>query len=210
MRLSSLDKLNQLAKTFVDQDDKKLGRGEVDALAAFYGGLAPAEQAKIEPRLAELYQTSRFDRGQKAILLDRLTRAGVSAEKLEGVVGTGADAFAALGKVAQLHKLQELEGGAGFSKDITAGAIPPGARVKVEAGIERFQTDYEKKAHGEPPEFGDRTYHAIYLEEGANGRGKELVGFAVQLGIYHDDHDVDQMLFFNGKGQLLGNDYRGE
>ena len=59
-------------------------------------------------------------------------------------------------------------------------------------------------------DFHGENYTTVYLAEGENGRGKELVGYMVELGIYTGDHDVDQMLYFNRKGQYLGNEYHGE
>lgn len=208
--LRSIDKLDAMVKTFVDRDDKKLGQGEVEALAAFYGGLPKASQAKVRDRLVEVYRDSSYTKGTKARFLEALTAQGLPIDKLEGVVENNATGFLKMSKEAQFERMKGLasDWGDGFSKDITKRAVPAGARTAITAELEKFETKYLRDSPA--AELGEPSFRAVYLEEGRDGRGKELVGYAVLQPIYAEDHDVDQTHFFNVKGQHLGHEYSGE
>jgi hypothetical protein len=90
--------------------------------------------------------------------------------------------------------------------------LPRGVAAALAGGIADFEASYkaERAGDGVDYDFHGEAYTAVYLEAGANGKGKDLVGYMVELGIYTGDHDVDQMLYFNRKGQFLGNEYHGE
>ncbi|MCK6549510.1 hypothetical protein L6R52_26965 [Myxococcota bacterium] len=208
--LRSIDKLDAMVKTFVDRDDKKLGQGEVEALAAFYGGLPKASQAKIADRLAEVYRDSSYTKGTKERFLAALTAQGLPIDKLEGVADDTATGFLKMSREAQLERIKGLASdyGDGFSKDVTKRAVPAGARTAITAALEKVATDYLRRSPD--AELGEPSFRAVYLAEGRDGRGKELVGYAVLQPIYADDHDVDQTHFFNVKGQHLGHEYSGE
>lgn len=214
MALPSLQKLNALHSTFVDQDNGRLSRGEVDAIAGFYKGLPARSQDSIRDRMIEIYRESTFSRGQKDFFRNLLQGAGFSTEELEGISAKGAEGFAKLPKAEQFDRLVQLGGdwGDGFSVKIASKDIAPGARSAIAKNIAAFEKDYRAERAGDGIDYmfeGER-YQAVYLEEGAHGKGKELVGYMAELGIYTGDHDVDQMLYFNRKGEALGSRYHGE
>lgn len=214
MGMSSLDKLNAMHAAFVDRDNGRLSRGEVDALAGFYDGLAPRSQATIRDRMIEIYRESSFSRGQKSFFRNMLEDVGFTTEQLEGIEGHGAEAFAKLPRDEQLERLKRLGGywGDGHSPQIEARDIPRGARTQIAKGIAAFEKDYRAERAGDGIDylFHSERYQAVYLEQGEDGRGKGLVGYMAELGIYTGNHDVDQMLYFDRRGQLLGSQYHGE
>lgn len=214
MALSSLNKLNRMYEVFADQDNGKLSRGEVDALAGFYKGLAPRSQASVRDRMVEIYRDSAFTQGQKAFFRNSLEQVGFTTEQLEGIVGHGPEAFARLPADEQFERLQQLGGdwGDGHTEALRARDLPRGAATQIAKGLAAFERDYkaERRGDGVDYDFHNTNYSAIYLEEGPDGKGKGLVGYQVEQGIYTGDHDIDEMLYFNRKGQLVGNEYHGE
>lgn len=214
MAISSLTKLNRMHEVFADQDNGKLSRGEVDALAGFYQGLAPRSKATVRSRMVEIYQNSTFTKGQKAFFRNNLENVGFSTEELEGIQGHGPEAFARLPLDEQFERLQKLGGdwGDGHTTEIRDGELPRGAGTQIAKGIVAYEKDYraENRGDGIDYDFHGEIHSAVYLEEGENGRGKGLVGYMVELGIYTGDHDVDEMLYFNRKGQHVGSEYHGE
>lgn len=214
MAISSLKKLNRMYEVFADQDNGKLSRGEVDALAGFYKGLAPRSKATVRDRMVEIYRDSTFTKGQKEFFRNNLEVIGFSTEELEGIKGVGAEAFAKLPLDEQFERLQQLGGdwGDGYTTDIPDRGIPRGASAQIAKGIAAFEKDYKAERRGDDIDydFHGEMRSAVYLEEGDNGKGKGLVGYMVELGIYTGDHDVDEMLYFNRKGQHIGSEYHGE
>ncbi|MCA9555980.1 MAG: hypothetical protein KC933_38500 [Myxococcales bacterium] len=214
MAMSSLTKLNRMHQVLTQEDDKKLSRGEVDALAGFYQGLASRSQATVKPRMIEIYRDSSYAKGQKEFFRNALEKVGFTTEELEGIQGNGAEAFAKLPLDEQFERLQRIGGdwGDGFSVATRKADLPRGAGAAIARGIADFEREYRagRADDGIDYDFHGENYTTVYLAEGENGRGKELVGYMVELGIYTGDHDVDQMLYFNRKGQYLGNEYHGE
>ncbi|MEW5852007.1 MAG: hypothetical protein AB2A00_24680 [Myxococcota bacterium] len=213
-RMNALTKLNRMYELFTTGDDKKLNPGETEALAGFFRGLTEAGKAKVKERVIEIYQEASYAPGQRDKFMRDLSQAGISVQELEGNTGeTGAD-LARMTKAAQLDRLQTLDsgdsgGGEGFSKDVRKSDVARDAQAAIASKLEQFKKGVQREHHDEA-EFGDLSWRAIYREEGANGRGKELMGYAVEVPIYADEHDVDETLYFNVKGQFAGNVYSGE
>jgi hypothetical protein len=89
MAMSSLTKLDRMYQLLTAGDDNKLSRGEVDALAGFYKGLAPRSQATVKARMVEIYRDSTYSAGQKSFFRNALEDVGFTTEELEGIKGNG-------------------------------------------------------------------------------------------------------------------------
>lgn len=79
---ASSDKLAGLHRLFT-ADDGRLGRGEVDALAAFYAGCSRSDQQALREELLDLYHGSRYEDGQRSFFRSCLLRAGLSRWELD-------------------------------------------------------------------------------------------------------------------------------
>lgn len=210
--ISSANKLEGMYALFTEQDDKKLGRGEVDALAGWYGGLHTNSKRAVKARMLEIYNQSDYQRGQKEWFREGLLRAGLTMAEIEGVDPNTPDGFAMMSKEAQFDRLLELRGfwGDGTERDIAWNQINAGARPKIRRAIEDFKDDFERDHHGpDGVYFHDERATAIYLGESDSGRAQGLVGYSVELGI-DTGHEADRTLFFNRAGEHLGTQYTGE
>jgi hypothetical protein len=212
--LNAVNKLNRLVDLFTKGDNAKLDRAETDAIAGYYSGLPEAGKAKVKDRLIEVYQTSTFARGQKSHFMDLLVRSGISIEELEGVKGDTGAGILRMSKAAQLETVSRFyvgEGGGeeGFSKDVRPSDVARDASAKIKTALSKHEKDMLRD-HGDETSVTPQTWQAIYREEDSRGRGKELLGYAVEVGVYTGDHDVDEVLFFNIKGEHLGTEYIGE
>lgn len=203
--ISSAAKLEGLMQLFVGNDNGKLDQGEIEALTGFFGGLKPASQAKIRPALADIYATSKFSAGQKAKLFAALKQLGFTTKELEGVSDDNATSFVKLSKQAQLTKLLDIEqGNVGACKDVVAADAATDARSKIATDQKQVQAEFVRQ-HSDA-EFSDPTWQALY----AKGDKTELLGYALLVPIYADEHDVDRMYFYNLRGVRVGEEYRGE
>lgn len=213
-RLNTVDKLNRMYEIFTTNDDKKLNPGETEALAGFFRGLPEAGRAKIRERMVEIYRGSKFDAGTRERFMKELVSAGLTLKDLEGQSGDTGASVLKMSKAAQLERLRALDcgetgGSEGYSKEIRAADVARDARATITTDLKARQKDIQREHHGQA-ELADPAWRAIYREEGAAGRGKELVGYAVELPVYADDHDVDQTFYFNVKGACVGQEYSGE
>lgn len=214
---SSLQKLDAMMKIFVDEGDGKLGRGEVDAIAGFVNGISSRSlgAAGVRDRIIDIYRSSTFATGQKAWLLQGLERAGIPATELEGVDPNTAEGFAKMSKTAQADRILQLAGdwGDGYTRAITQAQVPTGARNQILREVEAFKADYLRD-HTIDPDIGDPfeeglSFGKIFLSQDDRGRGKEHVGYQAEVHIYVGAQ-VDEMLYFNRKGELLTSEYHGE
>lgn len=204
-----------MMETFVDKGDKKLGRGEVDAIAGFIGGISKRSlgAAGVRDRILDIYRNTEFSTGQRAWFLQGLERAGFTEAELEGVNPNTAEGFAMMSHTAQADHILELANRDGVVSATTPGRAAAGARTQIlkaiEAYKERYAEDHGIDLNQEEP-FEGETWERIFLEEDTRGRGKGHVGYRVELHIYHSDHQVDEMLYFNRKGEFLVDRYHGE
>jgi hypothetical protein len=214
--LTSTDKLNKMIDLFTKGDNGKLDRAETDALAGYYGGLPDAGKAKVKARLVEVYQTSTFAGGQRDRFRDALTAQGLPLRELEGVAGDTGATILKMSKGAQLETLSRFDtdeggGGDGFSKTIRPQDAARDAGAKIKAALGAFDKKLTRDNAGDESfALGDKQWRALYREPGAHGRGQEVLGYAVTVPIYANDHDVDQALYFNIKGEQVGKIYVGE
>jgi len=213
-RLNAVDKLNKVYELFTKGDDQKLNSGETEALVGYYKGLTTSGKTKVKSKLVEIFREAQYDRGQRDRFMSDLLGVGFTLADLEGTAGDTAATFLKLSKTAQFNKLQALDtgesgGGDGFSKDIRASDAARDAKARITTELDKINEKVQREYHN-AAEIGDPAWRAVYLEQGSAGRGKELLGYALELPIYADDHDVDRTYYFNLKGDLLGDAYCGE
>ena len=214
-RLNATDKLTKMYELFTQNDDRKLNPGETEAMVGYYKGLTPAGQTKVKDKLVEIFREATYASGQRDRFLRDLLGVGFTLADLEGTAGDNAASFLKLSKTAQFEKLQALLGwdggvsGDGFGKEIRPSDVARDAKARITTELDKIGDQLQREYHNQA-ELGDPTWTAIYREQGSNGRGKELLGYAVEQPIYADDHDVDRRYFFNLKGDLLGDVYCGE
>ena len=214
--MNSIQKLNKLVQLFIDGDNKKLDRAETDALAGYYGGLPDAGKTKVRDRVIEVYQKSTFANGEQARFRDALQGAGLKLEDLEGTGQITGASVLKMSKGAQLDTLSSYEQGfdagtSGVTKDIQPRDAARVESAKIKTALSAFD-DKMKRKYAREDDFalGDKEWRAIYRESDANDRPVELLGYAVKVGIYAEDHDVDRTVYFNIKGDQVGDVYSGE
>jgi hypothetical protein len=207
---SSRERLDNMHELFTELGNKRLDRGEVDALAAFYGGLSSSSQNKVRDRMIEIYRESSYSSGQQGRFQELLGQRGLSPEALEGVSADTVKGFLALSKLAQSTKIRELASdfGDGFTKEVEGADIAKTTRGKIGAELKKIEAKIT--SDHEDAEIGEPWIRAVYLSEGPSGKGKDLVGYVYQLPIYADEHDVSEDHYFNVKGSYLGSEYAGE
>lgn len=216
--LSPTQKLSAMLATFVARDDRKLGPGEVDALAAFYGGIPPEQRASVEEQITKIYRSSKYVPGAKASFLTALQPHGLTLEELEGLRSATVGGFLAMSKEAQFERMKELKSewlDEGYDKAIPARSIPAGARTAMESSLARTKQQIlrEHREDGEDVDdevIRDPVFLPVHLAEDAKGRGRGLVGYLGILPIDADGYQADETYYFNVKGQYLGNEYSGE
>ena len=214
-RLNAVDKLNKMYELFTKGDDRKLNSGETEALVGYFKGLTPAGQTKVKAKLVEIFREAQYDRGQRDRFMQGLLGVGFKLADLEGTAGDTAASFLKMSKSAQFEKLQGLLGwdgglaGDGYGKEVRPSDVARDAKARITTEMDRIGDKLQREYHNDA-ELGDPTWTAIYREQGSNGQGKELLGYAVEQPIYAEDHDVDRRYFFNLKGDLLGDVYCGE
>lgn len=210
---ASIDRLNRMHQLFTQEGNKKLDRGEVDALAAFHSGLSSSSKAKIHDRMIEIFQTSKYSKSQENRFRNMLQDGGFSLSELAGVDENTIQGFLALDPESQFEKLAEIDNewaDLGVSKSIEWSDIGASARSKIEAQLDEIEESI-KENHGEETWVETPgSIKALYLEAGSDGAGKKLAGFSFEIPIYTGDHDVDEAHFFTVKGDHVGDEYRGE
>lgn len=213
-RLNATDKLTKMYELFTRKDDRKLNPGETEAMVGYYKGLTPAGQTKVKDKLVEIFREATYASGQRDRFMRDLLGVGFSLADLEGTAGDTAASFLKLSKSAQFEKLQSLfsadgVSGDGFTKEIRPADAARDAKARITTELDKIG-DKLQRTYDNQAELGDPTWSAVYREQGSSGRGKELLGYVVELPIYAEDHDVDRRYFFNLKGVLLGDEYCGE
>ncbi len=207
---SSLDRLNAMHNLFTAQGNGRLDAGEVDALAAFHGGLKGESKAKVHDRLVELYQGSTFSAGQKDRFRAQLQAGGFTLGELEGVDPNSAAGFAKLSKGAQFDRITELASDYaddGATKATKLSSLDMLTRGKLQAALTKVEKQIMKEK-GADALIGDIELRAVFVK-GAGGK-QEQVGFRAEIPIYADEHDVDEARYFSMKGVHLGSEYVGE
>lgn len=208
---SSLDRLNAMHALFTTQGNGKLDAGEVEALAAFHGGLPASSQSKIHGRMVELYQTSKFSSGQQANMLSALKGQGFTTKELEKADPNSAAGFAKLSIAAQSDRIRELAdeySDEGSTKNIKLSSLDMMTAGKLKAAMNKLEKDIMKEHPGDETFIGDTSLKAIFVKTEANKL--EKVGYQIEMPYYADEHDAGKRAFFNLKGQALGVDWFGE
>lgn len=207
---SSLDRLNAMHQLFTAQGNGKLDAGEVDALAAFHGGLDTNSRAKIHGRVVEMYQTSTFSTGQRDRMRGLLQKGGFTMKELEGADPATASGFAKLPKTAQLERIMELASeyaDDGATKVVKLKNLDMVTRGKLTSALSKVEKDIMKEK-GSDATIGDIELRQVFVVNQAGKR--EQVGYRAEVPIYANDHDVDEAHYFNLKLQHLGSEYVGE
>ncbi|MBI2376987.1 MAG: hypothetical protein HYV07_23505 [Deltaproteobacteria bacterium] len=206
----SLDRLNAMHSLFTGEGNKKLDAGEVDALAAFHGGLPASSRGKIKERLAEIYRDGKFSTGQKARFFDLLKAQGFTTEQLEGASADSAQGFMKLSKHAQLERLMELasEGSdEGVTKKLSLSSLDMNTAGRVKAELKKIEKSLLRE-HGADAELdvSGKGLRGVY----STVEGKQLLGYRIEVPIYAQDHDQGRAYYFNLKGEKVGDEYIGE
>lgn len=207
---SSRDRLDAMHNLFTAQGNGRLDAGEVDALAAFHGGLKGDSKAKIHDRMVELYQGSTFSAGQKDRFRGLLQQRGFTVSELEGADPKTAAGFAKLSKGAKFDRITELAADGsdeGTTKVTQLSGLDMMTRGKLQAALTKVEKQIMKEK-GPDAIIGDVELRSVFVT-GAGGKS-ERVGFRAEIPIYADDHDVDQAHYFDLKGVHLGSEYVGE
>ncbi|MBN2359514.1 MAG: hypothetical protein JXR83_08660 [Deltaproteobacteria bacterium] len=213
-RLDAITKLDKVYQLFTKSDDHMLNPGETEALVGYYKGLTAAGKTKVKRKMIEIFREAEYERGQRDRFIHDLLGVGFTLAELEGTSGDTAATFLRLSKSAQFTRLQDLDcgetgGSEGFCKNVRPGDVARDARSRIAAELDRIGYRLQRE-HDDEAELGEARWRAVYREQGSSRRGEELLGYAVELPIYADDHDVDRTYYFNLKGELLGDVYCGE